>query len=465
MTFGTVLIANRGEVALRIIRACRRLNLKTVAVYAEADRGMAYLDLADTAVCIGPGPARQSYLDSGALLLAARATGAQAIHPGYGFLSENADFAQAVADAGLTFIGPSPACIRMMGDKIRAKQAMRAHGVPCVPGSDMALPEDMAACHELGLIVGYPLIIKAAGGGGGRGMRVVRSHTQLADLLSATREEARAAFNNPDVYMERFLEHPRHIEIQVLCDAHGQAVWLGERDCSVQRRHQKLVEEAPAPGVPRAAIRQLGELCVRACLGMDYRGLGTFEFLYEDGTFAFIEMNTRMQVEHPVTEAITGRDLIADQIRVARGEPLGYTQADVAFSGHAIECRINAEQPFTGQPSPGTVSALHVPGGPGIRFDSHLTRGALVSSFYDSLTGKLIVTGRDRAQALDRMAAALAELRVDGVMVNTALHRRIVADEAFRAGGVSIHYLDSLLCEPATADPACEPSTALQEAG
>ena len=453
MAFDTVLVANRGEIALRVIRACRALGLRAVAVCSEADRGGAWLRAADDSVCIGPAPAGRSYLDASALLLAAEATGSQAIHPGYGFLAENAAFAEEVERAGLTLIGPSSGVIRMMGDKIRAKEAMRAAGVPCVPGSDGALPAAAAACEAIVADVGYPVIIKASGGGGGRGMRVVREPAQLAAAIATTREEAVRAFANPDLYVEKFLEHPRHVEIQVLCDHNGNALWLGERDCSVQRRHQKVIEEAPAPGIPAAEIAELGERCTAACRAIGYRGAGTFEFLYEDGVFAFIEMNTRIQVEHTVTEETTGLDIVREQIRVAQGGRLTLKQADVVRTGHAIECRINAEHGFTGQPSPGRLAYWHAPGGPGIRVDSHMVSGAEVPPHYDSLIAKIVASGTDRAECIARMKSALAELRVEGITVNADLHMFILEDAAFEAGGVTIHYLEERLRRRAEASP------------
>lgn len=441
----TVLIANRGEIALRVIRACRALGLRAVAVCSEADRGGVWLQAADDWICIGPSPARESYLDAGALLLAAEVMGADAIHPGYGFLSENGAFAEAVERAGLTLIGPTADVIRLMGDKIRAKEAMRAAGVPCVPGSDGPLPLEANAGAAIAERLGFPVIIKAAGGGGGRGMRVVRGPAELAPAIAATREEAVRAFANPDLYLEKFLQHPRHIEIQVLCDHHGNALWLGERDCSIQRRHQKVVEEAPAIGIPVTEIAALGERCAAACRSIGYRGVGTFEFLYEDGTFAFIEMNTRIQVEHTVTEETTGIDIVREQIRVAMGERLSLRQQDVVRSGHAIECRINAEHGFTSQPSPGRLTLWHAPGGPGIRVDSHMVSGADVPPHYDSLIAKIVASGTDRAECIARMKSALAELRVEGITVNADLHSFILEDAAFEAGGVTIHYLEERL--------------------
>jgi acetyl-CoA carboxylase biotin carboxylase subunit len=447
--FDKVLIANRGEIALRIQRACRQLGLKTVIVHSEADRSASYLRLADEAVCIGPAAAARSYLNPAALLLAAEATGAQAVHPGYGFLSENAAFAEQVEAHGLTFIGPSAPSIRTMGDKIAAKRAMQAAGVPCVPGSEGALPDDAAAVGGIAATIGYPVIIKAAGGGGGRGMRVVRVESALADALALTRAEARRSFANADLYLEKFLEHPRHVEIQVLCDMHGAVLWLGDRDCSLQRRNQKLVEEAPAPGIARDLIASLGARCTEACRRIGYRGVGTFEFLYEDGAFHFIEMNTRLQVEHPVTEMTGGIDIVHKQIEVALGEKLTLTQADVALSGHAIECRINAEDPLTFAPSAGRITRWDLPGGIGVRIDSHIASGDVVSPHYDSLLAKLIVHGATRAEALKRAETALSEMRVEGISTNIPLHREILQDDAFRAGGVTIHHLEKKLVQKA----------------
>ena len=443
--FDTVLIANRGEIALRIQRACRALRLRTVAVHSEADREARHVAEADRALCIGPAASSSSYLNIPALLLAAEATGAGAVHPGYGFLSENAGFAEAVERAGLVFIGPRADSIRTMGDKVAAKQAMREAGVPCVPGSDGALSEDPAEAAAIAREVGYPVIVKAAGGGGGRGMRVVRAETELADALAVTREEARNAFNNPELYLEKFLQHPRHVEIQVLSDTHGNAVWVGDRDCSLQRRHQKVVEEAPAPGIPRDAVAAIGERCAEACRRMGYRGAGTFEFLYEDGVFAFIEMNTRLQVEHPVTEMVSGLDIVREQIRIAQGLPLSVSQRDLAGRGHAVECRINAEDPFTFLPSPGRVTRWDLPGGPGIRVDTHLTAGAVVPPYYDSLIAKVIAHGETREEALARLRVALAEMRVEGVRTNLPLHAEILRDPGFLAGGVDIHHLEAWL--------------------
>ena len=445
--FDKVLIANRGEIALRIQRACRLLDLKTVVVHSEADRAARYVGLADESVCIGPAAAARSYLNSAALLLAAEATGAQAIHPGYGFLSEDAAFAERVEACGLVFIGPSAASIRTMGDKIAAKRAMQAAGVPCVPGSEGALPDDPAAIGRIAATIGYPVIIKAAGGGGGRGMRVVRCEAELADALAITRAEARRAFANPDLYLEKFLEHPRHVEIQVLCDAHGTALWLGDRDCSLQRRNQKVVEEAPAPGIDRDLIAGIGARCTEACRHLGYRGVGTFEFLYEDGAFHFIEMNTRLQVEHTVTEMTGGIDIVQKQIEVALGEKLALTQADIAMSGHAIECRINAEDPVSFAPSAGRITRWDLPGGPGVRVDSHIACGDVVSPHYDSLLAKLVVHGASRQEALKRAQTALSEMKVEGISTNIALHRRILQDDAFLAGGVTIHHLEKRLAQ------------------
>ena len=449
--FDTVLIANRGEIALRIQRACRGLGLRTVVVYSEADADAPYVAQADQALCIGPAPASRSYLNQAALLFAAKTSGAQAIHPGYGFLSENADFADRAAQAGLTFVGPDAACIRIMGDKVAAKRAMREAGVPCVPGPDQRLPTDAATIRAIAEDIGYPVIIKAAGGGGGRGMRVVNSPDDLMDALALTREEARGAFGNPDVYIEKFLSHPRHVEIQVIADRHGSALWLGSRDCSLQRRNQKVVEEAPAPGIPPAQVAALGERCAEACRRIGYCGAGTFEFLYEDGEFYFIEMNTRIQVEHPVTEVTTGIDIVQLQLRVARGEALPMLQHEVTSHGHAFECRINAEDPQSFTPSPGRIDDWVMPGGFGVRVDSHAGPGYRVPAYYDSMIGKLIVHGRDRADALDRLRLALSEMRIGGVVTNIALHRAILDDPGFEQGGVDIHHLERWLAHRAAA--------------
>jgi acetyl-CoA carboxylase biotin carboxylase subunit len=443
--FDSVLIANRGEIALRIQRACRGLGLRTIAVHSEADRDAIHVRQADQALCIGPAAPVHSYLNQAAILFAAQVSGAQAIHPGYGFLSENAGFVARVEEAGLAFIGPSAACIRTMGDKVAAKRAMRAAGVPCVPGPDSALPDDPTGIQAIARDIGYPVIVKAAGGGGGRGMRVVHDEAGLLDALSLTREEARRAFGNPEVYIEKFLLHPRHVEIQVLADSHGNALWLGSRDCSLQRRHQKVLEEAPAPGIDAAVIAAVGERCAEACRQIGYCGVGTFEFLYENGAFYFIEMNTRLQVEHPVTEMTTGIDIVQQQIRVARGERLSFAQADVGCRGHAIECRINAENPQTFAPSPGLITGWELPGGWGVRVDSHAGAGYRVPPYYDSMIAKLIVHGLTRDDALARMRLALAEMRVEGIATNLPLHREIVQEEGFAAGGVDIHHLERWL--------------------
>ncbi|SFL97157.1 acetyl-CoA carboxylase biotin carboxylase subunit [Variovorax sp. OV329] len=449
--FDTVLIANRGEIALRVLRACRGLGLRVVMVHSEADKDAPYLALADQALCIGPAAPGQSYLNQPAILAAAAVSGAQAIHPGYGFLSENAGFVERVEQAGLTFIGPSSACIRVMGDKVSAKRAMRASGVPCVPGPDTSLPEDPAQVRRLAREIGYPVIVKAAGGGGGRGMRVVNDEAELLPALAVTREEAGRAFGNPEVYIEKFLLHPRHVEIQVLADRHGNAVWLGSRDCSLQRRHQKVIEEAPAPGIPQELLAQVGDSCAQACRRIGYSGVGTFEFLYENEAFYFIEMNTRLQVEHPVTELTSAIDIVQQQIRVARGEALPFTQADIACQGHAFECRINAEDPRTFRPSPGQITDWNVPGGWGVRVDSHARAGYRVPPYYDSMVAKLIVHGASRADALTRLRVALDEMRVEGIATNLPLHRELAADEGFVDGGVDIHYLERWLKERAAA--------------
>lgn len=445
--FDKVLIANRGEIALRIQRACHGLGIKTVAVYSEADRHAQYVQNADEALCIGPAAPGLSYLNQTALLFAAKVTGAQAIHPGYGFLSENAGFAERIEAAGLTFIGPSAACIRTMGDKVAAKRAMREAGVPCVPGPDSTMPSDDASILAIAAEIGYPVIVKAAGGGGGRGMRVVQEHTELLAAIALTREEARLAFGNPELYIEKFLGHPRHVEIQVLCDAHGHAIWLGCRDCSLQRRHQKVLEEAPAPGIDPALIAKVGERCAEACRQIGYRGVGTFEFLYEDGEFFFIEMNTRLQVEHPVTEMTSGIDIVQQQLRMARGEVLGLRQEDVQLNGHSLECRINAEDPSTFMPTPGLIQRWEVPGGFGVRVDSHVTTGYRVPPYYDSMVAKVITHGATREEAMARMRLALSEMIVDGISTNIPLHREILDDPAFQAGGVDIHHLERWLLQ------------------
>jgi acetyl-CoA carboxylase, biotin carboxylase subunit len=443
--FGKILIANRGEIALRIQRACRELGIRTVVVHSEADTDAKYVKLADESVCIGPAPARDSYLNVPAIISAAEVTDAEAIHPGYGFLSENADFAERCERSGFVFIGPRPESIRMMGDKITAKQSMVDAGVPTVPGSDGALPEEPRDIVKIARSVGYPVIVKAAGGGGGRGMRAVHTEAALVNAVATTRQEAQGAFGNPAVYLEKFLENPRHIEIQVLADQSRNAVWLGERDCSMQRRHQKILEEAPAPGISRRLIERIGERCAEACRKIDYRGAGTFEFLYEGGEFYFIEMNTRVQVEHPVTEMVTGVDIVQQQIRIAAGEKLALRQRDIVTRGHAIECRINAEDPFKFTPSPGRITAWHAPGGPGVRVDSHVYAGYFVPPHYDSMIGKLICYGDTRAQAIARMRIALSEMVVEGILSNIPLHRELMLDEKFIQGGTNIHYLEKRL--------------------
>jgi acetyl-CoA carboxylase biotin carboxylase subunit len=443
--FGKILIANRGEIALRIQRACRELGIRTVVVHSTADTDAKYVKLADESVCIGPAPSRDSYLNIPAIISAAEVTDAEAIHPGYGFLSENADFAERVEKSGFVFIGPRPESIRLMGDKVSAKQAMLDAAVPCVPGSEGVLPEDAREIVKIARGLGYPVIIKAAGGGGGRGMRVVHTEAALVNAVNMTRQEAQSAFGNPAVYMEKFLENPRHIEIQVLADQHRNALWLGERDCSMQRRHQKIIEEAPAPGLARKTVEKIGERCAEACRKINYRGAGTFEFLYEKGEFYFIEMNTRLQVEHPVTEMVTGLDVVQLQIRIAAGEKLALRQRDIAIRGAAIECRINAEDPYRFTPSPGRITAWHAPGGPGVRVDSHAYAGYFVPPNYDSMIGKLICYGDTRAQAIARMNIALSEMVVEGILTNIPLHRELMLDEKFLQGGTSIHYLEKRL--------------------
>jgi len=447
--FEKILIANRGEIALRIQRACREMGIRTVVVHSEADREAKYVKLADESVCIGPPPSAASYLNIPAIISAAEVTDAEAIHPGYGFLSENADFADKVERSGFTFIGPRPENIRLMGDKVSAKQAMLKAGVPCVQGSEGALPEDPAEVVKIARAIKYPVIIKAAGGGGGRGMRVVHTEAALPSAVSLTRTEAQAAFGNPTVYMEKFLENPRHIEIQVLADEHKNAVYLGERDCSMQRRHQKVIEEAPAVDVPPRILTRVGERCVEACKKINYRGAGTFEFLYEGGEFYFIEMNTRVQVEHPVTELVTGVDIVQEQIRIAAGEKLSVRQRDVIVRGHAIECRINAEDPFKFTPSPGRITSYHPPGGPGIRVDSHVYHGYTVPPHYDSMVGKVIAYGATRDQAIRRMRIALSEMVVEGIQTNIPLHQELLTDARFVRGGTSIHYLEQKLAQAA----------------
>ncbi len=440
-----VLIANRGEIALRVLRACKELDIPTVAVHSSTDKDLMHVKLADETVCIGPPPSTESYLNVPAIISAAEVTRASAIHPGYGFLSENADFAEQVEKSGFTFIGPKAETIRLMGDKVSAIKAMKKAGVPTVPGSDGPLTKDHDRTLAIARDIGYPVIVKAAAGGGGRGMRVVHNEAVLISSVEVTQSEAAAAFGSDVVYIEKFLQKPRHVEIQVLADGQGKAVALGDRDCSLQRRHQKVIEEAPAPGIPDEARAEVAEACTKACIEIGYRGAGTFEFLYEDGGFYFIEMNTRVQVEHPVTELITGIDIVKEQLRIAAGQPLSLEQADVTFHGHAFECRINAEDPQNFLPSPGKVETFHAPGGLGVRVDSHLYDGYTVPPFYDSLIAKVITHGEDRDVALARMRQALDELVVEGIRTNTPLHRDLVRDAAFKAGGVSIHYLESKL--------------------
>lgn len=440
-----IVIANRGEIALRILRACKELGIQTVAVHSDVDKDLLHVRLADETVCIGPAHAQKSYLNIPAIISAAEITDAVAIHPGYGFLAENADFADIVEQSGFRFIGPRGDTIRLMGDKVSAIHAMKAAGVPCVPGSDGPLTDDDNHNLEIGRKIGYPVIIKAAGGGGGRGMRVVHSESNLLSAIVLTRNEAKAAFNNATVYMEKFLENPRHIEFQVLGDGKGKAIHLGERDCSMQRRHQKVVEEAPAPGITPALRKEIGASVVKACQELQYRGAGTFEFLYQDSCFYFIEMNTRIQVEHPVTEMITGIDLIKEQIKIASDLPMTLNQDDIKFRGHSIECRINAEDAKTFMPSPGTIKLLHQPGGPGIRFDSHIYSSYTVPPNYDSMIGKLISYGENRAEAIARMRNALDEIIIDGIKTNIELHQRILHDQSFILGGTNIHYLEKML--------------------
>jgi acetyl-CoA carboxylase biotin carboxylase subunit len=440
-----VLIANRGEIALRVLRACREMGIKTVAVHSVADANLQHVLLADETVCIGPAPSQESYLNMPAIIAAAEVTDSVAIHPGYGFLSENADFAERVEESGFEFIGPKAATIRLMGDKVSAIRTMNEAGVPCVPGSGGPLDDDAETNARIARGLGYPVIIKASGGGGGRGMRVVHSEAALFNAISITKGEALAAFGNDQVYMEKFLDRPRHIEFQILADKHGNAVHLGERDCSMQRRHQKVVEEAPAPGITATEREKIGMRCVEACLQIGYRGAGTFEFLYQDGEFYFIEMNTRVQVEHPVTEMVTGIDIVKTQLAIAAGERLPFTQKDIRWSGHAIECRINAEHPKTFMPSPGTATLWHPPGGPGIRVDSHMYSGYAVPPHYDSLIAKIIAHGENRASAIARMTTALSAIVVEGIHTNVPLHQEIFLHAAFKAGGTDIHYLEKRL--------------------
>ncbi len=454
MKLEKVLIANRGEIALRILRACRQLGLKTVAVHSTADRDLMHVKLADESICIGPAAPKDSYLNIPSIIAAAESCGASAIHPGYGFLSESADFAEMVEKSGFIFIGPTADTIRLMGDKVSAKKAMQRSGVPCVPGSAGALGDDPEENKKLAAKIGYPIIIKAAGGGGGRGMRVVRNEAELEESIALTRREADMFFNNPSVYMEKFLENPRHVEFQVLSDGMGHAVYLGERDCSMQRRNQKVLEEAPAPFISAEQRKNIGSRCAKACEEIGYRGAGTFEFLYENGEFYFIEMNTRVQVEHPITEMITGVDIVREMISVCAGNPLSIKQSDVKLHGHAFECRINAEDPKTFIPSPGTISMLHVPGGPGVRWDSHVYQGYKVPPYYDSLVGKLIIHDDTRELARLRALEALDELVLDGIKTNIPLHKALLTDPAEIKGGVSIHYLEHKLESEAAKDPA-----------
>ncbi|MDH5536652.1 MAG: acetyl-CoA carboxylase biotin carboxylase subunit [Betaproteobacteria bacterium] len=445
--FEKILIANRGEIALRIQRACRELGIKTVVVHSEADASAKYVKLADESVCIGPPASAQSYLNIPAIISAAEVTDAEAIHPGYGFLSENADFAERVEQSGFVFIGPRADTIRLMGDKVSAKNAMKKAGVPVVPGIDKPLPDEPKEVARIAREIGYPVIVKSAGGGGGRGMRVVHTEAALPNAVSTTRAEAQAAFGNPAVYIEKFLERPRHIEVQVIADKHRSAIYLGDRDCSMQRRHQKIIEEAPAPLLNAKARVRIGERCAEACRKIGYVGAGTFEFLYEDGEFYFIEMNTRLQVEHPVTEFITGLDIVQLQIRIAFGEKLPLKQRDVVFRGHAIECRINAEDPHKFTPSPGRIASLHLPGGPGVRVDSHVYSGYFVPPYYDSLIGKIIAYGDTREQAIARLNVALSETVIEGIKTNIPLHQELMADAAFLRGGTNIHYLEHKLAK------------------
>jgi acetyl-CoA carboxylase biotin carboxylase subunit len=440
-----IVIANRGEIALRIQRACREMGIKTVAVHSNADNNLKHVLLADETVCIGPAPSAESYLNMPAIISAAEVTDAVGVHPGYGFLSENADFAERVESSGFTFIGPPASAIRLMGDKVSAIQAMQAAGVPCVPGSDGPLGDDPDEIIKMAREIGYPIIIKASAGGGGRGMRVVHAEASLTAAITVTKAEARAAFGNDTVYMEKFLERPRHVEFQVIADTHGNAVYLGERDCSMQRRHQKVIEEAPAPGITEEQRKRIGERCVKACQEIGYRSAGTFEFLYQDDEFYFIEMNTRLQVEHPVTEMITGIDLVREQLLVASGEPLSIKQDDVKIQGHAIECRINAEDPKSFMPSPGLINLYHPPGGPGVRVDSHIYSGYKVPPYYDSMIGKLITHGNNRDVAIARMKNALTEIVIEGIKTNVPLHQEIFQHAAFQQGGTDIHYLEKRL--------------------
>jgi acetyl-CoA carboxylase biotin carboxylase subunit len=445
--FEKILIANRGEIALRVLRACKELGIKTVAVHSQVDRDLKHVRLADESVCIGPNPSPKSYLNVPAIIAAMEITDSEAVHPGYGFLAENADFAERVQNSGFTFIGPDPDVIRMMGDKVEAIKAMKKAGVPTVPGSDGPLPDDEEECHNIAKRIGYPIIIKAAAGGGGRGMRVVHTEAALINSIHVTQGEAKAAFGDGTVYMEKFLQNPRHVEVQILSDGQGHAIHLGDRDCSLQRRHQKVLEEAPAPGIPQEIREATYASCVKACIDIGYKGAGTFEFLYEDGRFYFIEMNTRIQVEHPVSEMVTGIDLIKEQIRVCSGLPLSFKQSDVVIRGHSFECRINAEDPKTFMPCPGLVKGFHAPGGLGVRVDSHLYNGYTVPPNYDSMIAKIITFGDTREIALNRMRNALDETIVDGIRTNIPLQQMLVRDTEFRKGGVNIHYLEKKLAE------------------
>ncbi len=450
--FEKIVIANRGEIALRIQRACEAMGIKTVAVHSIIDRNLKHVAMADESVCIGPAPSIDSYLNVPAIIAAAEVTDAVAVHPGYGFLAENADFAERLEESGFVFIGPRPETIRLMGDKVCAIRAMQEAGVPCVPGSDGPLGEDTEESMSIARRIGYPIIIKASGGGGGKGMRVVHTEAHLINAITLTRQEAGSAFGNPEVYMEKYLQNPRHIEIQVLADTHGNAIHLGERDCSLQRRHQKVLEESPAPGITPKQREEIGAVCVEACKRINYRGAGTFEFLYDDGCFYFIEMNTRIQVEHPVTEQVTGVDLLTEQIRIAAGEPLRYTQNDIQVKGHAMECRINAEDAETFMPSPGLVEYFHAPGGPGIRVDTHIYDNYRIPPNYDSMIGKLIGYGADRDEAIARLKVALDEMVLEGIKTNVALHKWVLRDAGFKRGGFNIHYLEKRLTERAEAD-------------
>jgi acetyl-CoA carboxylase biotin carboxylase subunit len=442
-----IVIANRGEIALRILRACHAMGIKTVAVHSTVDRNLKHVAMADESVCIGPAPATESYLNIPAIIAATEVTGAVAVHPGYGFLAENADFAERIEQSGFIFIGPRPETIRLMGDKVSAIRAMREAGVPCVPGSDGPLSDDPEEVRRVARNIGYPVIIKAAAGGGGRGMRVVNTEAHLSNALQLTRQEAGSAFGDDTVYLEKFLENPRHIEIQVIADQNGNAVHLGERDCSTQRRHQKVIEEAPAPGITPEQRNEIGAICVEACKRIGYRGAGTFEFLYDNGHFYFIEMNTRIQVEHPVSERITGVDLVREQIRVAAGQPLSFRQEDIQIRGHAIECRINAEDPVSFMPCPGLIESFHAPGGPGIRTETHVYDGYRVPPNYDSMIGKIIAFGEDRQLAIARMRVALDEMVLSGIKTNVPLHKWLLRDPGFLEGGFNIHYLEKRLNE------------------